>query len=72
MGNNEEKKVQEAKASEERHDETRIHMVKENESLWMIALKELGKGIRYHEIMELNGLETRDVAEGQILKLPKE
>ena len=68
----EDKKVHKETVEQERHDEQRIHVVQENESLWMIAMKELGKGIRYHEIMELNGLETRDVAEGQILKLPKE
>ena len=56
---------------ETRHDEERIHVVQKGESLWMIARKELGRGIRYHELMELNKLDTADVTEGQILKLPK-
>ena len=79
MGNKEtgsEKKTQqmpkfEPKPMQYRHDETPVHVVKKGESLWLIALKELGSGVRYHEIMALNDLTDRDVSEGQILKLPK-
>lgn len=58
------------KEKEYRHDEIPVHVVKKGESLWLIALKELGRGTRYREIMKLNSLETADVSEGQILKMP--
>lgn len=55
---------------EERHDEKRIHVVGKHESLWHVALVELGHGSRYREIMNLNGMDTDGVCEGQILLIP--
>ena len=66
-----EKSKKTQKKKETRHDEERIHVVRKGESLWLIALKELGRGTRYHELMKLNGLDTVDVVEGQIIILPK-
>lgn len=56
--------------SEEREDKHRIHIVQPGEDLWDIAHNELGNGHRFDIIMKLNGMKTRAVHEGQILKLP--
>lgn len=52
---------------------TRVHIVRDNESLWKIAAKTLGNGNRYGEIAKLNAsiLENEDaLAIGMRLKLP--
>lgn len=46
------------------------YKVKKNDSLWLIASKELGDGNRYPEIMRLNNLKSSTIEPGQILKLP--
>ena len=46
------------------------HTVLKNDSLWNIAKKYLGSGIRYPEIKELNQLKSDTIYAGQILKIP--
>lgn len=46
------------------------HTVLKNDSLWNIAKKYLGSGIRYPEIKKLNQLESDTIYAGQILKIP--
>lgn len=46
------------------------YKVKSGDSLWSIAERLLGAGIRYREIVELNGLKSNTVYVGQILKIP--
>lgn len=48
------------------------YRVKAGDSLWGIAQKDLGSGLRYKEIMEINGLTSTLIYPGQILKLPLE
>lgn len=50
--------------------ETRAYTVKSGDSLWAIALRELGDGSRYKEIRSLNGLSGNTIYVGQTLKLP--
>lgn len=49
----------------------RKHTVVKNESLWVIAERYLGNGIRYKEIKTLNGLKTDVIHPGQVLKIHK-
>lgn len=46
------------------------HTVATDESLWGIAEKYLGSGLRYPEIKALNNLQTDTIYTGQILKIP--
>ena len=46
------------------------YTVKRGDRLWNIAKKYLGKGTRYTEIMELNGLKSDKIHPGQVLKIP--
>lgn len=48
----------------------RIHMVVKGDTLWEIAAKYLGKGSRYVEIKELNGLKSNVIYTGWKLKIP--
>ena len=51
----------------------RSYTVKEGDSLWEIAAEQLGSGVRYKEILELNGERLRDensVLAGMELALP--
>ena len=48
----------------------RTHTVQKGDSLWGIAQKYLGKGQRYTEIMNLNGLKSTTIYSGMILKIP--
>ena len=48
----------------------RKYIVRKGDSLWSIASKELGKGMRYKEIMTLNGLTTTHIYPNQVLKIP--
>ncbi|MCK4752929.1 MAG: LysM peptidoglycan-binding domain-containing protein [Planctomycetes bacterium] len=53
--------------------QTEIYIVRENDSLWEIAAKQLGSGTRYTEIAELNAdiLDNQDaLTVGMRLKLP--
>ena len=46
------------------------HTVLKNDSLWNIAKKYLGSGIRYSEIKEFNRLKSDTIFAGQVLKIP--
>lgn len=46
------------------------YTVKKGDSLWAIATKYLGRGSRYKEIMNLNGLKSDVLSIGQKLKIP--
>ena len=48
-----------------------IHTVVPGDTLWKISERYLGKGIRYTEIRELNGLTSDTIHTGQVLKIPK-
>jgi nucleoid-associated protein YgaU len=50
------------------------YTVEENDSLWKIAEEQLGNGIRYQEIIDLNDGITENTVlhKGMKLKLPKE
>ena len=47
-----------------------IHVVKQNDTLWGLAVKYLGRGGRYKEIMKLNNKKTTVLRSGQKLKIP--
>lgn len=49
---------------------SRTYTVKQGDSLWAIAEKQLGDGSRYNEIKALNGLKSNVINKGQVLKLP--
>ena len=46
------------------------YTVVKGDTLWGIAQKRLGKGSRYKEIMDLNGLKSSAIRVGQTLKIP--
>lgn len=48
-----------------------LYTIKNGDSLWSIALNHLGAGIRYKEIMQLNGLKSTVIYAGRQLKIPK-
>lgn len=48
----------------------KTYTVKKNDTLWGIAAKQLGNGIRYKEIKTLNGLTSDTIYAGQVLKIP--
>lgn len=48
----------------------RIHTVVKGDTLWGIAEKYLGSGVRYKEIKTLNGLDSGTIYSGQKLKIP--
>lgn len=50
---------------------TSEYRVKENDTLWGIAVSQLGNGYRYREIKALNGLNSDLIYAGQILKIPQ-
>lgn len=50
--------------------EYRIHVVVKGDSLWALAKKYLGSGIKYTEIKKLNGLTSNNIKPGQKLKIP--
>ena len=47
-----------------------LYEVKDKESLWVIAQRELGDGTRWPEIQQLNNLPNEQVQKGQKIKLP--
>jgi N-acetylmuramoyl-L-alanine amidase len=47
------------------------YTVAKGDTLWGIAAKKLGSGMRYKEIKTLNGLSSDTIYAGQKLKLPK-
>lgn len=54
----------------ETEEPLREYTVKKGDTLWKIASTHLGKGSRYKEIMELNGLKTSTIIVGQKIKMP--
>jgi nucleoid-associated protein YgaU len=51
----------------------RTHTIRKGDTLWSIAVKYLGDGQRYPEIVKLNGgLDPRKLRVGQVIKLPPE
>ena len=49
----------------------KTHTVEGGDTLWSIAAKYLGDGMRYPEIVEVNRLKTPVILAGQVLELPK-
>lgn len=47
------------------------YTVKRGDCLWNIAARFLGSGVRYKEIVQLNGLKSSLIRTGQVLKIPK-
>ena len=47
-----------------------VHTVVKGDTLWGIAEKYLGSGVRYKEIKTLNGLDSDTIYSGQKLKIP--
>lgn len=56
---------------EEQPTQEIIYTVKRGDTLWAIASKYLGEGIRYKEIMEANNLKTTIIYPGQVLRIRK-
>jgi hypothetical protein len=50
---------------------TTTYTVKSGDTLWNIAVKFLGSGSRYTEIMSLNNLSSTTIHSGQTLKIPE-
>lgn len=48
----------------------RKYTVRKGDTLWSIAVKQLGKGLRYKEIMTINNLTTTQIYPNQVLKIP--
>lgn len=48
----------------------RIHTVVKGDTLWDLAVKYLGKGTRYKEIMTMNGMKNTILSVGKKLKIP--
>lgn len=48
-----------------------LYTIQKGDTLWRIAQKHLGAGIRYKEIMQLNGLKSTVIYAGKQLKIPK-
>lgn len=51
-------------------EDYRIHTVVHGDTLWAIAMKYLGNGSRYKEIVSLNGLKSNVIYSGMKLKIP--
>ena len=51
-------------------NQNNIYTVQSGDNLWSIALKLLGDGNRFYEIINLNNLTSDKVTEGQQLKVP--
>ena len=58
-------------ASEPAEEDYTVHTVVPGDTLWKISEKYLGKGTRYPEIKELNGLSSNVIYRGMKLKIPK-
>jgi len=48
----------------------RTHKVKRGDTLWGLAQKYLGAGVKWRSIAELNGISGTLIRDGQILKIP--
>jgi len=49
---------------------TTRYIVKPGDTLWAIAKRFLGDGVRYPQHKRLNGLESDTIYPGQVLKMP--
>lgn len=65
-----EPKQEPPKETEESADYT-LYTVKKGDTLWRIAQKLLGRGNRYKEIKQLNGMQSDKILAGQTIKIPK-
>lgn len=63
-------KASNLKAADATQPSYRVHTVVKGDTLWDIAVKHLGKGSRYVEIKELNGLTSNVIYSGMKLKIP--
>lgn len=63
-------KASNLKAADATQPSYRVHTVVKGDTLWDIAVKYLGKGSRYVEIKELNGLISNVIYSGMKLKIP--
>ena len=63
-------KASDLKAADATQPSYRVHTVVKGDTLWDIAVKYLGKGSRYVEIKELNGLTSNVIYSGMKLKIP--
>lgn len=52
-------------------NQNNIYTVQPGDNLWNIALRLLGDGNRFYEIIKLNNLQSDQVTEGQSLKIPE-
>ena len=52
--------------------EARVAIAQPGDSLWSIAEKYLGNGLRWEEIYKINNLSSTTILIGQKLKLPEE
>lgn len=52
-------------------NQNNVYTVQAGDNLWNIALKLLGDGNRFYEIIRLNNLQSDQVSEGQTLKVPE-
>lgn len=46
------------------------YTVQKGDTLWGIAVKKLGNGLRWPEIQKINGMKNTNIKPGQVLKLP--
>lgn len=51
--------------------QTSSYVVQNGDTLWKIAVKQLGNGLRYPEIKKLNNLKSNEIYDGQNLIIPK-
>ena len=49
----------------------RTHVVKRGDTLWKLARKYLGSGLRWTKIAKLNGIRGTMIRTGQVLKIPE-
>lgn len=62
--------VKESKPAESNSEQTTSYTVKSGDTLWEIANKYLGAGVRYKEIIKENNLKSEIIYPGQKLKIP--
>ena len=56
--------------TDDKTDDHDVYVVQYGDSLWAIAEKFLGAGIKYPEIMELNNMKEAAIYPGDVLKVP--
>lgn len=65
-----EQEVEPAQQAEQSTSYT-VYTIKKGDTLWGIAQKHLGAGIKYKEIMKINGMKSTVIRAGRTLKIPK-